>query len=208
MTERPSPFEITGTLPDWAIKAHIQEGIIKIDPLPDGWDDPEKGILGQVTIDFRLGYKIRRYKSVVHKIIDTKHITAEEMEELTEKYELHEGQPLVLDRGGDFVIATTLERLTLPNNIVGYLHGKSKLARIGVSAHVTAPRFDPGWDGHPVLEIGSILPNTTTLLYPGDKFCAFHFDRLAAPVEVPYMQKPSRTFGGNNLPEPPKFNGK
>lgn len=202
--KRPSPFKIVGTLPDWAIKAHIREGLIKIDPLPEDWDDPEKGIVSQVTIDLRLGHKIRRFKALTHEIIDTKFITSKEMDELTEEIELHDNQPLVLGER-DFVIATTLERLTLPDNIVGYLHGKSRFARIRISAQVTAPRFDPGWDGHPVLEIGSDLLGAIILLYPGERFCAFHFDRLAASVDIPYMNKPRRTYGGHNSPEPPRF---
>lgn len=198
--EKPSPYEIVGTLPDWAIRAHIKDGVIKIDPLPPRWDDPTDGIINQVRVDLRLGHKIRRFKEVEHRIIDIRFISREEMDKLTEEIILSEGQPLVLG-SEDFVTATTLERLTLPANIVGYLHGRSTLARLGIQVHATAPQFDPGWDGNPTLEMGTMLSRTTILLYPGDKICAFHFERLAADVETPYMEKRKRRFGGSDGPQ-------
>lgn len=200
--EKPSPYDIVGTLPDWAIRAHIKDGVIKIDPLPPGWDDPQGGIINQVRVDLRLGHKIRRFKEVEHRVIDTRFISKEEMDELTEEMILSEGQPLLL-RSEDFVTAATLERLTLPKNIVGYLHGRSTLARLGLQVHATAPQFDPGWDGNPTLEMGTMLTRTTILLYPGDRICAFHFERLAADVETSYMEKRKRRFGGGDGPQIP-----
>ena len=106
------------------------------------------------------------------------------------------------------MIATTYERLTLPHNIVGYLHGKSSLARLGVVVHSTAARFDPGWDGHPVLEFGTFLKGKKLVIYEGSPICAFSFEKLAAPVKRPYHKSPNNRYGGSNLPQVSNLMGK
>lgn len=191
MREHLSPFEIVGTLPDWAMKAHIEEGIIKIDPLPENWES----LVAEVTIDFRLGNKLRVFRDDGLNTIDTRYTSREDIEEMMPLQELKDNQPFILT-SEDFVIATTLERLVLPDNIIGHLHGKSSLARLGIVIHSTAARFDPGWDGNPVLEFGTFLRGKKIILYPGMNICAFSFERLAAPVEHGYDEKPTKKFGG------------
>ena len=93
----------------------------------------------------------------------------------------------------EFVIATTLERLTLPDDIIGQLHGKSSLARLGVVVHSTAARFDPGWDGCPVLEFGTFLKGKKIIIYEGSPICAFSFEKLGARVERSYKDNPVST---------------
>lgn len=186
----------SGILPDYILKEYISKGIIKIDPLPEDWES----LVSEVTVDFHMGYTLRIFKTDGRDVIDTKFSTREELESMMETITLKPGQPFVLT-SEDFVIASTLERLTLPPDIVGHLHGKSSLARIGVVVHSTAARFDPGWDGNPVLEFGTFLTGKKILLYPGQPICAFSFEKLAAPVERAYMNKPTRSFGGTDLPE-------
>lgn len=187
---------IQGLLPDFAIKEHIREGVIKIDPLDKNWEE----LVSEVSIELRLGNTLRIFKRDGADVIDTRYSTREQLEGMMHTIELKDGQPFVLT-SEDFVIATTKERLTLPSDIVGHLHGKSSLARIGVVVHSTAARFDPGWDGNPVLEFGTFLSGKKILLYPGQPICAFAFEKLAAPVKQPYMNKPTRSFGGSHLPE-------
>ncbi len=188
--------DMVGTLPDWAIKEYIKNKIIKIDPLPKGWEES----VDEVTIDFHLGNKLRVFSGDGWDIIDTKHTTKEEMEKMMKLIELKPGQPFVLS-DKDFVIATTEEKLTLPDNIVGHLHGKSSLARLGIAVHSTAARFDPGWDGHPVLEFGTFLKGKRVVIYEGAPICAFSFEKLAFPVERSYKNSPHNRYGGSNMPE-------
>lgn len=190
------PYKIIGTLPDWALKEYIKDGVIKINPLPDAWEK----LIDPVSIDFRLGYKLKVFKKDGHDTIDTRYTSRSEIEEMMQEINLQEGQPFILT-SSDFVIATTLERLTLPADIVGHLHGKSSLARLGIVVHSTAARFDPGWDGHPVLEFGTFLPEKRILLYCGSPICAFSFERLASSVKRPYMERLNRSFGGTSEPE-------
>jgi len=195
--------DIVGTLPDWILKDYIKKGIIKIDPLPKDWESA----VDEVTIDFHLGSKLRVFTGDGWDIIDTKHTTKEEMESMMKLIKLKPGQPFVLS-DKDFVIATTYEKLTLPDDIVGYLHGKSSLARLGIAVHSTAARFDPGWDGHPVLEFGTFLKGKRVVIYEGAPICAFSFEKLAAPVKRPYHKSPQNRYGGSDLPQVSNLMGK
>ncbi len=205
-SKKPSKFssvDMTGTLPDWAIKEHIKNGIIKIDPLPKDWDS----LVDEVTIDFHLGDKLRVFTNEGLNTIDTRYATKEDMESSMRLVELKPGQPFILTEH-DFVIATTKERLTLPDNIIGHLHGKSSLARLGVVVHSTAARFDPGWDGCPVLEFGTFLKGKKLVIYEGSPICAFSFEKLGASVERSYKNSPNNRYGGSDMPQVSNLMGK
>ncbi len=194
--KKSSTEDTVGTLPDWVLREYIKKRIIKIDPLPKDWE----GSVDEVTIDFHLGNKLKVFSGDGWDIIDTKHTTKEDMEKMMKLVELKPGQPFILTEH-DFVIATTKERLTLPADIVGHLHGKSSLARLGVVVHSTAARFDPGWDGHPVLEFGTFLKGKKLVIYEGSPICAFSFEKLAASVERSYKKSPNNRYGGSDLPQ-------
>ena len=149
-----------------------------------------------MSIDLHLGNTLKIFTPDGSNTIDTRYSDREDIERMMQVIKLKEGQPFVLSQG-EFVIATTLETLILPDNIVGTLEGKSSRARLGILVHSTAARFDPGWDGKPVLEFGSLLPDKRILLYYGDPICAFSFDRLAYPVEKPYGGINAGQYGGD-----------
>lgn len=195
MPKRPNPFKIVGTLPDWALKAYLKKGLIKIDPLPKNWESE----IDVVSIDLHMGNKLKVFTDDGLNTIDTKFSSKEEIENMMKLIELKPGQPFILSEN-EFVIATTKEKLTLPNDIVGHLHGKSGLARLGVVVHSTAARFDPGWDGFPVLEFGTFLKNKKIVIYEGSPICAFSFEKLAYKVSKPYNKNPY-SYGRSNLPE-------
>lgn len=186
---------IVGTLPDWAIRDYIKKGIIKIDPLPENW----KETLDEVTIDFHLGSILKVFTNEGLNTIDTRYTTKEEMEGMMKVIHLKPGQPFILTEQ-DFVIATTKEKLTLPTDVIGHLHGKSSLARLGIVVHSTAARFDPGWDGCPVLEFGTFLRGKKIVIYEGSPICAFSFEKLASGTEKSYKNNPY-SYGGSRLPE-------
>lgn len=202
-SNKASAFDLLGTLPDWAIKEHIKKGIIKIDPLDQDWEEN----VDEVTIDFHLGNKLKVFTNEGLNTIDTKYTTKESMESMMRLVELKPGQPFILTEH-DFVIATTKEKLTLPSDIIGHLHGKSSLARLGVVVHSTAARFDPGWDGCPVLEFGTFLKGKKLVIYEGSPICAFSFEKLAAPVERSYKESPNNRYGGSRMPEVSNIMGK
>lgn len=193
--QKSSVTQLTGTLPDWAIRELIKDGTIKIDPLPENWETE----VDEVTIDFHLGNVLKVFNREGLDTVDTKHATREDIEGMMKTVVLKPGQPFILTEN-DFVIATTRERLTLPDNIIGHLNGKSSLARIGVVVHSTAARFDPGWDGAPVLEFGTFLKGKKIVIYEGSPICAFSFEKLGASVERSYMNRSTSRYGGSNTP--------
>lgn len=195
MLKKPNALELTGTLPDWALKQYIKKGIIKIDPLPDNWEST----VDEVSIDLHLGNKLKVFTKDGLNTIDTKHTTKEEMNNMMQLVELKPGQPFILTEN-EFVIAVTKERLTLPDDIIGQLHGKSSLARLGVVVHSTAARFDPGWDGCPVLEFGTFLKGKKIIIYEGAPICAFSFEKMSAKVDRSYRDNPI-SYGGSTMPE-------
>lgn len=180
--------KVTGILPDWVIAQYIEQGLIKIDPLVSNW----KGNIDQVSMDFHLGRNLKLFKSGGYRFVDTrKGLPEDAMEEIN----LNDGDPFILEPGA-FAIASTEEVLQLPKDILGRLEGKSSLARLGILVHSTAARFDPGWNGAPVLELGNLGPKPA-ILYCGMPICAFTFEKLSAPVRMGYEGSRSDRYSGS-----------
>ena len=86
---------------------------------------------------------------------------------------------------GEFVLGSTYESVTLPDDVAARLEGKSSLGRLGLLTHSTAGFVDPGFTGHVTLE----LSNVATLpikLWPGMKVGQLCFFRLSSPADHPY----------------------
>ena len=86
---------------------------------------------------------------------------------------------------GSFVLACTLERVKLSNDIVAKIEGKSSIGRKGIFIHVTAGYVDPGWDGCLTLEIYN-ASNKPYLLKYGEKIAQIRFEAITTPVNRPY----------------------
>jgi len=178
--ERPKLKDIVGTLPDWAIFEAISTGYIAIAGLWPKWEEN----IGPVTIDFHLGKKVLVPKARPHGFVDVRQGVTEDWYDVLS---LENGATLLL-QPDQFVITETQESLTVPDDVIARLEGKSSLARLGVVVHLTAGRFDPGWNGNPVLELKNGGHNPV-ILYQGWPICAFSFEKLVASVEHPYQAK-------------------
>lgn len=86
---------------------------------------------------------------------------------------------------GVFTLATTIERVKIPNNLVARVEGKSSLARLGLLVHVTAGFIDPGFSGNITLEMVNLSPRPIDLVV-GMRICQLSFDRVDGRVERPY----------------------
>ncbi|MGP1931322.1 MAG: dCTP deaminase [Arsenophonus sp. ET-YP4-MAG3] len=88
----------------------------------------------------------------------------------------------------ELALAVTSELVTLPDNIIGWLDGRSSLARLGLMIHVTAHRIDPGWYGQIVLEFynSGKLP---LALRPGMIIGALSFETLSGSADRPYNRR-------------------
>lgn len=179
--QRPDLKDMVGTLPDWAIIEAISTGYIGVSHLDDGWEQK----VDPVSIDFHLGDKLLFPKTGMnHKFIDVREGVDETW---YDKVILKPNAPFIL-QPDQFVITQTREHLTVPNDVVARLEGKSSLARIGLVVHLTAGRFDPGWSGNPVLEVknGGHIP---VILYQDWPICAYSFEKLMSPPEHSYSRK-------------------
>ncbi len=178
-------------LSDGDIKKALVEKRIVIDPVPDVATQ-----LGSCSIDLRLGAKFRVFNHSKIALIDTNNpnVTDDLMTEITVK----DGEPFIL-QPGDFVLATTMETITIPDNLLARLEGRSSLGRLGIVVHSTASVFDPGWHGVAVLELGN-LGRMPVALYTGMRICSFTFEELTHSSEQPYLTRGDAKYKNQNAP--------
>lgn len=167
-------------LSDRDIKKALKEKRITIKPLPDF-----KTQLGTCSIDLRLGNSFRVFEHSKHPFIDPS--KKDFSNEITREIRVKDGDDFIM-QPGDFVLAITKERVTIPADLMGRLEGRSSLGRLGIVVHSTASIFDPGWDGNPVLELGN-LGRMAVALKVGMRICAMAFEELSSPAETPYTDK-------------------
>lgn len=90
-------------------------------------------------------------------------------------------------------MAITKESFSLPNDLMARLEGRSSLGRLGIVVHSTASRFDPGWNGQAVLELGNLGPSPV-ILYEGMRICCLTFEKLSSASKAPYGSKKEHKY--------------
>ena len=180
------------TLSDRDIRQALKDGQIKIEPA----DGLERRI-GPDGIDFRLGFTFLVFERNKQAYIDPRH--AETAKGTTRQIKVHTGEPFII-HPHELVLASTLERLSLADDLLGRLEGRSSLGRLGIIVHSTASIFHPGWDGTATMELGNlgVMP---IALYPRMRICMFTFERMSSPVERPYGSSASK-YQGQSGPLP------
>ena len=155
-------------LSDKDIKEYLKEGKIGIDPLLD-----EKQIQPS-SIDMRLGDEFKVFKVIRKPYIDPK--DEEDIASYMESTVVPKGDAFII-HPNEFALATTLEYVKVPDNLVARVEGRSSMGRLGVTMHVTAGFIDPGFEGNITLEISNIgaMP---VALYPGQRVCQIVFEEL------------------------------
>jgi dCTP deaminase len=83
------------------------------------------------------------------------------------------------------VLGSTLEVISLADDLAGRLEGKSSLGRLGLLTHSTAGFIDPGFSGHITLELSN-MANLPITLWPGMKIGQLCVFQLSSPAEHPY----------------------
>ncbi|MGL5146462.1 MAG: dCTP deaminase [Plesiomonas shigelloides] len=177
-------------LTDIEIEQALDAGTILIEPRPG--NDAISG----VSVDVRLGHQFRVFQDHTAPFIDLSGPGAEVQAALdrvmSDKIDIKDDNAFFL-HPGELALAVTLESVTLPADIVGWLDGRSSLARLGLMVHVTAHRIDPGWQGKIVLEFynSGKLP---LALRPGMTIGALNFERLSGPVARPYNKRTNAKY--------------
>lgn len=160
-------------LSDKDIKLEIGAGRIGIEPYDAAMVQPS-------SIDVRLDRFFRVFENHRYPHIDP----STEQSELTREIAPVGDEPFVL-HPGEFVLGSTYEVVTLPNDIAARLEGKSSLGRLGLLTHSTAGFIDPGFSGHVTLELANVA-TLPILLYPGMKIGQVCFFRMTSEAEHPY----------------------
>jgi dCTP deaminase len=167
------PRAVAVILSDRTIRASLASGRIGIDPIDDDAVQPS-------SVDVRLSRYFRVFANHRYAYIDVR----EEQPELTDLVEVPDGEPFVL-HPGEFVLGATHERITLADDVVARLEGKSSLARLGLVIHSTAGFVDAGFDGDVTLELSNVA-TLPILLHPGMRIAQLAFFELDQPAETPY----------------------
>jgi len=162
-------------LSDRDIWTYLKEEKIVLRPAPD-----LKESLGSCSLDLRLGEVAKKVDShLVKKKTQKKTVTLSP---------------------GEFLLATTLEYMELPDTLCGMLHGRSSLGRKGIMVHSTAPLIDAGFRGKIVLELFN-SGNEPVTLEIHERICGLTFHQLSSPAEVPYYKKKDAKYLGQTKPK-------
>jgi dCTP deaminase len=172
-------------LSDSDIEAALATGYLTITPTPDV--SKIKGI----SVDLRLGHQFRVFTDHNTGFIDLSgarnDLQATVDRIMGSEINLSEDEIFYL-HPGELALASTLESVTIPDDLVGWLDGRSSLARLGLMVHVTAHRIDPGWSGQIVLEMHN-MGKLPLGLRPGMDICAINFETMTSPAARPYHKR-------------------
>ena len=160
-------------LSDRDIKAELEAKRVALDPFDDSMIQPS-------SIDVRLDRIFRVFNNHLYTHIDP----SVQQDDLTAEVEVADGEPFVL-HPGEFVLGSTLEVVSIPDDLAARLEGKSSLGRLGLLTHSTAGFVDPGFSGHITLELSNVA-NLPITLWPGMKIGQLCLFQLSSPAEHPY----------------------
>ena len=160
-------------LSDRDIKSEIDKKRVVLEPCDLNMIQPS-------SVDVRLDRLFRTFENHKYAHIDP----AENQPELTREVGVASNEAFIL-HPGEFVLGSTYEVITLPDDIAGRLEGKSSLGRLGLLTHSTAGFIDPGFSGHVTLELSTVA-NLPIKLWPGMKIGQLALFRLSSPADHPY----------------------
>ncbi|HEU0027580.1 MAG TPA: dCTP deaminase [Ktedonobacterales bacterium] len=176
-------------LSDRDILERLRRGDIVITPAPDL--DTQ---LQPASLDMRLGYDFQTFNYTRQALIDPADPAT--FEQLTSLAQLEDGERFIV-HPGEFVLATTLERIEIPSNLLARLEGRSSIGRVGIVIHSTAGYLDPGFKGKITLEISN-LGKIAVALYPRMRICQIAFEEMSSSVGSGYGEKRGAKYQGQD----------
>lgn len=161
-------------LSDRDIKKYLKTRKLIVDPLLEEHIRP-------AAIDLTLHENFRVFRNNSHT-----HIDVREEFDVTELVKANkDGSVIIHPR--EFILGSTKEVITLPNNLIGLLEGRSSLGRIGLIIHATASFVQPGFSGYLTFEMSNIS-NLPIKLYAGMRVAQIAFLTMSSPVAVDYSK--------------------
>lgn len=187
-------------LSDRDIKLAIESGRVKVE-LPENIAANMPTDLRQYihasSMDLHLGNVFKLYEHSKFAVIDPKR--PETFQGNMRMITVPEGESYMV-QPGEFVLGVTAEIVTVPDDMVVRVEGRSSLGRLGIIIHSTAGFVDPGFSGTITLEISN-LNRMPIALYPGMRICQIAFEMMTSPAETPYHAKPFSKYQNQVLPE-------
>ena len=180
-------------LSDGDIRRAIDDGRVCIQANEDGYVPH----IHASSMDLRLGNTFKLYEHSKFAILDPKNPASFVGNMRT--IEVPNDEPFIV-QPGEFVLGVTSETVTVPDDLVVRVEGRSSLGRLGIIVHSTAGFVDPGFEGTITLEISN-LNRLPVALYPGMRVCQIAFEQMTSPAERPYHSKPNSKYQGQVLPE-------
>jgi dCTP deaminase len=147
---------------DEILKA-IEAGEIAVEPY-------EPRNVGPGSIDLRLSPHFKVFKKPREVVVIDDNV---DYRQFTETVTAPGGMLLM---PGESVLGWTLEKITIADNLCGWLEGRSTFARLGLMVHISASFMQPGLDNHQCLEMTNFSPNPMSVM-PGTRICQFIFQR-------------------------------
>ena len=166
-------YRVIVLISDRDIRSLMDSGRVKLEPY-----DP--AMIQPASVDVRLDRFFRLFDNHRYAHIDPR----QEQDELTRLVEVDPDEAFIL-HPGEFVLGSTYEQVTLPDDLAARLEGKSSLGRLGLLTHSTAGFIDPGFTGHVTLELSNVATLPITL-WPGMKIGQLCFFRLTSPADHSY----------------------
>jgi dCTP deaminase len=145
------------------ILKEIHAGKIRIIPL-----DLEQ--VGPGSVDLRLSHEFRVFRKLRQAVHVEENIDLSTITDLIVTDQAFTLMP------AETVLGMTLERISLPPYLCGWIQGRSRFARIGLLIHMTASFIQPGIDNRQVLEISNLAPFPLKLK-PGTRLCQIIIER-------------------------------
>jgi len=128
------------------MEQYLKEKKLIVEPILE-WEKQINPVGIDIRLDNYFGEFIKTTEPYVSPAKKTSELRFVEKEFFYDSFYLHPGE---------FVLAQSFEYISLPNDLIGFLNGKSSLGRRGLLIHATANIVDPGWKGHIVFELANL----------------------------------------------------
>lgn len=181
-------------LSDRDIIKYLDDGIITIEPRPANDD------ISGATVDLTLANTFRVFTQQRIPYVDlgaSRQELQHQLDKLMQEEITIGEEELFFLHPGELALGCTYESVTVPDNMLAWLDGRSSLARLGLMVHVTAHRIDPGWSGRIVLEFSN-QGKVPLALRPGMKIGAISFEMLSSPADKPYVKREDAKYKYQN----------
>ncbi|MBU1123558.1 dCTP deaminase [Patescibacteria group bacterium] len=179
-------------LSDIDIRRAITSGHVKIENC-----DPSSYHIHASSMDLHLGNIFKLYDNSKASLLDPR--KSETLTDNIRTIEVADGEPFIV-QPGEFFLGVTQEKITVPDDLVVRVEGRSSLGRLGIIVHSTAGFVDPGFSGTITLEISN-LNTMPVALYSGMRVCQISFEQMTSPAQTPYNKKPNSKYMGQVEPE-------